>query len=163
MSAHPISTGQEQRHFERLITDVSLPFITSSGAHLDTNIEAALKAICDSLRLDYSALAQWDKAAELFVITHSWVVNGAHRAGDSLRKTFPGWRFPSFGESRFSLDAPPNFPAKPPKMWHPFVIPAQNLRFSCLYDPATRCLGLSASPARARIMNGRRTLESDCR
>jgi PAS domain S-box-containing protein len=55
--------------------DVSLPFITASGSHLDTNIEAALKAICGSLGLDYSALAQWDKATELFVITHSWVVN----------------------------------------------------------------------------------------
>jgi formate hydrogenlyase transcriptional activator len=77
MSAHPISTGEEQRPFERLITDVSLPFINSSGAHLDTNIETALRAICDSLRLDYSALVQWDKATELFVITHCWVVNGS--------------------------------------------------------------------------------------
>jgi formate hydrogenlyase transcriptional activator len=73
MSAHPITNGEEQRHFERLITDVSLPFITSSGTHLDTNIESALKAICVSLGLDYSALTQWDKSTELFVITHSWV------------------------------------------------------------------------------------------
>ncbi len=77
MSAHPISTGEEQRHFERLITDVSLPFINSSGSHLDTDIETALKAICNSLRLDFSALAQWDKTTELFVISHSSVVNGS--------------------------------------------------------------------------------------
>src|ERR1035437_4556779 len=77
MSAHPISNVEEHRHFERLITDVSLPFITASGSHLDTSIESALKAICGSLGLDYSALAQWDRATELFVITHSWVVNGS--------------------------------------------------------------------------------------
>jgi len=76
MSAHPIPTGEEQRPLERLITDVSLPLINVSGPHLDTSIEAALKAICGSLDLNYSALAQWDKATELFVITHSWVVDG---------------------------------------------------------------------------------------
>ena len=113
MSAHPISTGQEQRHFERLITDVSLPFITSSGAHLDTNIEAALKAICDSLRLDYSALAQWDKAAELFVITHSWVVNGSASGRRFSQKDIPWLAFSilrgksiQFGRtSKFSSEA----------------------------------------------------------
>jgi PAS domain S-box-containing protein len=74
MSAHPISSGEEQRYFERLITDVTLPFINATGARLDTSIETALKAICGSLLLDYSVLAQWDKATESFVITHCWVV-----------------------------------------------------------------------------------------
>ena len=77
MSAHPISTGEEQRHFERLITDVSLPLMNSSGAHLDSNVETALKAICHSLHLDHSALAQWEKASESFVVTHSWAANGS--------------------------------------------------------------------------------------
>ncbi|HTU50783.1 MAG TPA: sigma 54-interacting transcriptional regulator [Acidobacteriaceae bacterium] len=113
MSAHPISTGEEQRHFERLITDVSLPFINSSGTHLDTDIEAALKAICDSLRLDYSALAQWDKAAELFVITHSWVVNGSVSGRRFPQKDIPWLAFSilrgksiQFGRtSKFSSEA----------------------------------------------------------
>lgn len=93
MNAHPISTGEEQRHFERLITDVSLPFINSSGAHLDTDIEAALKAICNSLRLDYSALVQWDKATELFVITHSWIVNGSVAGRKFSQKDIPWLAF----------------------------------------------------------------------
>jgi formate hydrogenlyase transcriptional activator len=76
MSAHPITNGEEYRHLERLITDVSLPFINASGSHLDTSIDAALKEICGFLGLDYSALAQWDKATELFIITHSWVADG---------------------------------------------------------------------------------------
>ncbi len=76
MSAHPISTGEVHRNFESLVTDVSLPFITANAEHLGTDIEAALKAICEHLCLDYSALAQWDKATEVFVITHSWVVDG---------------------------------------------------------------------------------------
>jgi transcriptional regulator with GAF, ATPase, and Fis domain len=89
MSAHPISTGKEPRPFERLITDVSLPFINSSGAHLDTNIEAALKAICSSLQLDFSALAQWDKASESFAITHSWVLNGSASGRRFSQKDVP--------------------------------------------------------------------------
>ena len=113
MSAHPISTGEEQRHFERLITDVSLPFINSSGAHLDTNIETALKAICNSLRLDYSALAQWDPVAESFVITHSWVVNGSVSGRRFSQKEIPWLAFSilrgkaiQFGRtSKFSSEA----------------------------------------------------------
>ncbi|HZC44782.1 MAG TPA: sigma 54-interacting transcriptional regulator [Acidobacteriaceae bacterium] len=73
MSARPITNGELQRQFERLIMDVSLPFINVSGPHLDTSIEAALKAICSSLCLDFSALAQWDKVTGLFTVTHSSV------------------------------------------------------------------------------------------
>ena len=69
MSAHPISTGEEQRHFECLMTDVSLPFINSSGSHLDTDIETALRR--------FAILFAWisvpwpvGKATELFVISH---------------------------------------------------------------------------------------------
>ena len=113
MNAHPISTGEEQRHFERLITDVTLPFITTSGAHLDTNIEAALKAICGSLRLDYSVLAQWDKAAASFVITHGSVVGDNVSGRRFSEKDIPWLAFSilrgksvQFGRaSKFSLEA----------------------------------------------------------
>ena len=113
MSAHPISTGEEQRQFERLITDVSLPFINSSGTHLDTSIEAALRAICNSLRLDYSALAQWDITTELFVISHSWDVNGSVSGRKFSQKDIPWLAFSilrgkpvQFGRaSKFSSEA----------------------------------------------------------
>ncbi len=113
MNAHPISTGEEPRHFERLITDISLPFISSNGAHLDTNIDAALKAISGSLRLDYSALAQWDKAAELFVITHCWVANKSISGRRFSQKEIPWLAFSilrgksiQFGRSsKFSSEA----------------------------------------------------------
>ncbi|MGB8479108.1 MAG: sigma 54-interacting transcriptional regulator [Acidobacteriaceae bacterium] len=113
MSAHPISTGKEQRLFERLITDVSLPFISSSGAHLDTNIETALQAICNSLQLDFSALAQWDKASESFAISHSWVLNGSASGRKFSQKDVPWLAFSilrgksiQFGRtSKFSSEA----------------------------------------------------------
>ncbi|MES2219479.1 MAG: hypothetical protein V4587_00755, partial [Acidobacteriota bacterium] len=74
MKSNPIASREQQSDFERLITGLSLRFIKSSGTSFDTNIEAALKTVCDSLSLDYSAVAQWDHGSEVFVVTHSWML-----------------------------------------------------------------------------------------
>jgi formate hydrogenlyase transcriptional activator len=72
MSAHPklVTYGEEPR-FERLLTDLSIPLVNSSANQISSKIEAAQKAISDTLGFDHSELAQWDEASKLFVITHS--------------------------------------------------------------------------------------------
>ncbi len=68
--------GEKPLPFERLLIDLSTPFINVTADQIDSKIEATQKTLCDSLGLDYSALAQWDEATGLLVITHSWVADG---------------------------------------------------------------------------------------
>ncbi len=113
MNALPILASDTQHHLEQLITDLALSFINASGSHLDTSIDAALRTICDSLRLDYGALVQWEKATESFVITHSWVANRSVTGRRFSQKDIPwlafsilGGRSVQFGRtSEFSSEA----------------------------------------------------------
>ena len=76
--------GEKPLPFERLLIDLSTPFINVTADQIDSKIEATQKTLCDSLGLDYSALAQWDEATGLLVITHSW---GRRRQGSGQRFT----------------------------------------------------------------------------
>ena len=91
-----VSNGEEQRSLERLITDISLPFINTNGSHVDTSIDAALKEICVSLDLDYGALAQWDMATKLFVLSHSWVADGNESGRRFSERDIPWLAFSIF-------------------------------------------------------------------
>jgi PAS domain S-box-containing protein len=71
-----ITYAEEPLRFERLLTDLSIPFTNLPTDQIDRTIEVTQKTLCDTLGLDQSELAQWDEVAQLFVITHSSVEDG---------------------------------------------------------------------------------------
>lgn len=71
-----MNSGEEPLRLERLLAELSVDLKNLPADLIDSRIAATLKSICDCVGLDYSALAQWDDVAELFVITHSCVADG---------------------------------------------------------------------------------------
>jgi PAS domain S-box-containing protein len=76
--------------FERLLTDLLMPFTALPSNQVDQTIKATQKAICVALRLEHSELAQWDETAKRFEITHS-AVKDPFRVGRTLAQQDIPW------------------------------------------------------------------------
>jgi formate hydrogenlyase transcriptional activator len=92
MSAHSIPQiyRAEPLGFERLLTDLLMPFTALPANQVDQTIKATQKALCFALRLEHSELAQWDETANRFVITHSAVMD-PFRVGRTLARQDIPW------------------------------------------------------------------------
>jgi PAS domain S-box-containing protein len=71
MSTHSIPHiyGADPLGFERLLTDLLMPFSALSANQVEQTIKATQKALCHALRLEHSALAQWNEVANQFEIS----------------------------------------------------------------------------------------------
>ena len=76
--------------FERLLTDLLMPFTALPSNQVDRTIKATQKAICVALRLEHSELAQWNATANRFEITHSAVMD-PFRIGRTLARQDIPW------------------------------------------------------------------------
>lgn len=80
----------EPLRFERLLAELSARFISLPPSEVDGQIEAALRAIVETLDLDRSHLARFIEEDGTYRSVHSWVRSGLPRAstGDLTNK-FP--------------------------------------------------------------------------
>src|SRR5271156_1092044 len=92
MSAHSIPHiyRAEPPGFERLLTDLLIPFTALPASQVDRTIKATQKALCFALRLEHSELAQWDETSHRFKITHS-AVRDPFRVGRTLARQDIPW------------------------------------------------------------------------
>jgi formate hydrogenlyase transcriptional activator len=82
--------GAEPFGFERLFTDLLMPFTALPANQVDQTVKATQKAICVALQLEHSELAQWDETANRFEITHSAVMD-PFRVGRTLAQHDIPW------------------------------------------------------------------------
>ena len=84
MNAQPCIFEHESEHlcFERLLADLARRFVGVDSTEVHSEVGTALKLICETLGIDCSTLALWDKVAKDFVIIHSWTHSGFEAGGE---------------------------------------------------------------------------------
>jgi PAS domain S-box-containing protein len=87
----PSEAFEGQIEFETLLSDLSSRFVNLPPADLDSEIEDALRRVCEPLGIDLAVLWQWSDAPDVLVPTHAWCAVEGLRPSEPMRQDQYPW------------------------------------------------------------------------